>query len=99
MFAPFKAFKNPAILDVETHKDLKIAKPYDYSFMQDVETVPLTFSELLSCSMYYPVMFGIFEGEIFPFAAASLKLILTAILPTSFVFCFLSLFVYIYRLI
>ena len=73
MFAPFKAFKSPAILDIETHKDLKIAKPYDYSFMQDVETVPLTFSELLSCSMYYPVMFGIFEGEIFPFAVLGIN--------------------------
>ncbi len=68
MFAPFKAFKKPVILEEELHRDLKIFKPYDYSFMKDVETVPLGFSELLPASMYYPVMFGIFEGEIFPFA-------------------------------
>ncbi|MCS7279366.1 MAG: SapC family protein [Thermodesulfobacteriaceae bacterium] len=68
MLAPFKAFKSPIILEEELHRDLRILKPEDYHFMQEVEVVPLTFSELLSCSMYYPVMFGIFEGELFPFA-------------------------------
>ncbi len=68
MLSPFKAFKEPIIIDEEEHKDLKIVKPDDYSFMNEVEIVPLTFSELLSVSMYYPVMFGSFEGELFPFA-------------------------------
>ena len=60
MFAPFKAFKSPVILDVETHKDLKIAKPYDYSFMQDVETVPLTFSELF-------ILFYVLSSDVWNF--------------------------------
>ena len=73
MLSPFKAFKDPIIIDEEEHKDLRIVKPDDYSFMKEVEIVPLTFSELLSVSMYYPVMFGIFEGEIFPFAVLGIN--------------------------
>lgn len=73
MFAPFKAFKEPVILDESEHRDLKIAKPEDYSFMEGIEIVPLTFSELLSISMYYPVMFGAFEGELFPFAVLGIN--------------------------
>jgi len=68
MIAPFRAFKKPVLLDEKEHKDLKIKKPLDYSFMQEVEIVPLGFSEILPASMYFPVMFGIQEGEIFPFA-------------------------------
>jgi len=68
MLAPFRAFKNPEILDEGKHKTLRIKKPSDYFFAEEVETVPLTFSELLPVSMYYPVMFASFEGELFPFA-------------------------------
>ncbi|BAU23056.1 hypothetical protein THC_0664 [Caldimicrobium thiodismutans] len=68
MFSPFKAFKDPVILDPQEHRNLRIYKPENYSFMEGVEVVPLTFSELLSVSMYYPVMFGVFERELFPFA-------------------------------
>jgi len=35
--------------------------PDNYSFMKDVEIVPLTYSEILSATMYYPVMFGYSE--------------------------------------
>jgi len=73
MLAPFKAFKNPEILEVEKHQTLKIKKPLDYFFAEEVETVPLTFSELLSSSMYYPVMFASFEGELFPFAVMGIE--------------------------
>lgn len=73
MLSPFKAFKEPIIIDEKEHKDLKILKPDDYSFMEEVEIVPLTFSELLSVSMYYPVMFGSFEGELFPFAVLGIN--------------------------
>lgn len=73
MLAPFKAFKNPVPLEREVHQGFKILKPFDYFFMKEVEIVPLTFSELLSVSMYYPVMFGIFEEEIFPFAVLGIN--------------------------
>jgi hypothetical protein len=73
MISPFKAFRDPIILEETEHKDLKITKPEDYTFMKEVEIVPLTFSELLSVSMYYPVMFGGFEGEIFPFAVLGIN--------------------------
>jgi len=73
MLAPFKAFKNPEILDVEKHKNLKIKKPLDYFFAEKVEVVPLTFSELLPVSMYYPVMFASFQEELFPFAVIGIE--------------------------
>jgi len=73
MLAPFKAFKNPEILDEEKHQTLRIEKPLDYFFAKEVETVPLSFSELLPVSMYYPVMFASFEGELFPFAVMGIE--------------------------
>jgi len=73
MLAPFKAFKKPALLEREVHQGLRVLKPLDYSFMKEVEIVPLTFSELLSVSMYYPVMFGVFRKEIFPFAVLGIN--------------------------
>lgn len=73
MLSPFSAFRDPIILDAEEHRDLKILKPDDYRFMEGVEIVPLTFSELLSVSMYYPVLFGLFEGEVFPFAVLGIN--------------------------
>lgn len=73
MLAPFKVFKNPVPLEKEVHQGLRVLRSFDYSFMKEVETVPLTFSELLSVSMYYPVMFGVFEEEIFPFAVLGIN--------------------------
>ncbi len=73
MITPFSLFKDPEILEVEKHRDLKILKPLDFSFTEDLEIVPLTFSELLSVSMYYPVMFGTYEGTIFPFAVLGIN--------------------------
>lgn len=68
MFAPFFAFKKPEILDREKHKDLRLKMPENFSFCEGVDTVPLGFSELLSVSMYYPVILGVFEGKMIPFA-------------------------------
>lgn len=68
MFAPFRAFKNAVLLDEEEHQDLKIKKPENYEFMKEVEVVPLGFSELVSATMFYPVMIGVQQGEYFPFA-------------------------------
>lgn len=68
MFAPFSAFKKPEILDREKHLNLRIRMPENFSFSRGVDTVPLGFSELLPVSMYYPVLFGVFEEIVFPFA-------------------------------
>ncbi len=68
MVGVFQAIKEPAFLDTQLHKELRVKLPKDYSFCWDVDVVPVGFSELLSVSMYYPVLFGVFEGEIFPFA-------------------------------
>ncbi len=73
MFLPYLSFQEPVILDPEEHKELKVRMPSDFSFCQNLETVPLCFSELLSVSMYYPVFFGVQEGEIFPFAVLGLN--------------------------
>ena len=68
MFGPYLAFKKPEVLDENTHKDLVIFKPKDFSFMKEVETVPIGFSEILPLTMYYPVMIGKFQENFFPFA-------------------------------
>lgn len=68
MKALMKAFKKAVALDSKIHRNLKIKMPENYLYMEDVEVVPLTYSEILSATMYYPVMFGIQEGVVFPFA-------------------------------
>ncbi len=73
MFAPFRAFKNPVLLDEKEHQNLKIKKPLNYTFMKEVEVVPLGFSEILPATMYYPVMIGSHEGELFPFAVLGVE--------------------------
>jgi len=68
MKALMKAFKKAIALDSKLHRDLKVKMPDNFSFMKEVETVPLTYSEILTATMYYPVMFGIQENTVFPFA-------------------------------
>ncbi len=68
MKALFKAFREPEILDKEIHADIKIKKPENYAFMEDVEIVPVVYSELMIASIYCPVFFGISENTVFPFA-------------------------------
>ncbi|SHK21175.1 SapC family protein [Thermocrinis minervae] len=63
-----KAFKKPAVLDQKVHADFKVSERTDYSFARDVDIVSLGFSELLACSMYFPVMFGKSGDRLFPFA-------------------------------
>lgn len=73
MLEPIKAFKKPALLEEEKHFGLGVKRPENFAFAKEVEVVPLTFSELLPISMYYPVVFGIAEGKIiFPFAVLGL---------------------------
>lgn len=68
MLTIFKAFKKLILLDEKIHKDLRIKKPENYSFMKEVEIVPLTFSELIDCAIYYPIIFVSVKEGIFPLA-------------------------------
>lgn len=68
MKALIRAFKQAIALDNLTHREIRVVMPENYSFMRDVEIVPLTYSEILAATMYYPVMFGTQEGTVFPFA-------------------------------
>lgn len=68
-----KAFKKAVALDSTVHRSLKVKMPQDYFYMENVEIVPLTYSEILSATMYYPVMFGIQEGVVFPFAVIGIN--------------------------
>jgi hypothetical protein len=73
MFTPSQLFKNPVILEPEEHKNLKVLKPDNYSFMEGVEIIPLGYSEILPATMYYPVFFGMSEGMVFPFAVLGVQ--------------------------
>jgi hypothetical protein len=68
MKALMKAFKKAIALDSTLHRELKVKMPDNLSFMEEVEIVPLTYSEILTATMYYPVMFGIQDNMVFPFA-------------------------------
>ncbi len=68
-----KAFKKAIALDSTIHRYLKVKMPDNYSFMKDVEIVPLTYSEILSATMYYPVMFGVQDNTVFPFAVVGIN--------------------------
>ncbi|MCS7203639.1 MAG: SapC family protein [Thermodesulfovibrio sp.] len=73
MKAIIRAFKKAIELDSLTHKHLITKMPENYLFMKDVEIVPLTYSEILSATMYYPVMFGVQENVVFPFAVIGIN--------------------------
>lgn len=73
MKAIMKAFKRAVALDSTVHRNLKVKMPENYFFMKEVEIVPLTYSEILTATMYYPVMFGIQEEAVFPFAVIGIN--------------------------
>ena len=73
MFGPYLAFKEPDVLDEKVHKDLVIFQPKDFSFMKEVETVPVGFSEILPLTMYYPILIGKFQENFFPFIIMGVK--------------------------
>jgi hypothetical protein len=68
-----KAFKKAVALDSKVHKELRVKMPVDFSFMKEVEIVPLTYSEILTATMYYPVMFGLQDNAVFPFAVIGIN--------------------------
>jgi len=73
MFTPPQLFKNPIILEPEEHKNLRIFKPLNYSFMSGVEMIPLGYSEILPATIYYPVFFGMAEGFVLPFVVLGVQ--------------------------
>ncbi len=64
----FGAFRSAIILDEKEHRHIRVKMPKDMKFMEKVEIVPLGFSEIIPASLFYPVMFGMQQGDIFPFA-------------------------------
>lgn len=73
MFTAPQLFKNPVLLEPSEHKNLKILKPKNYSFMQGVDALPIGFTEILPATMYYPVIFGMHEGILYPFAVLGVQ--------------------------
>lgn len=73
MKAIMKAFQRAVALDSSIHRNLKVKLPENYTFMENVEIVPLTYSEILSATMYYPVMFGVQDNVVFPFAVTGIN--------------------------
>ncbi len=73
MKAIMKAFRKAVALDSAVHRYLKVKMPENYSFMENVEVLPLTYSEILSATMYYPVMFGVQDKVVFPFAVIGIN--------------------------
>ncbi|NPA39540.1 MAG: SapC family protein [Thermodesulfobacteria bacterium] len=61
-------FKEPIVLDSENLKNQRVRLPQDYSFAKKVEFIPLCFDEIIAVSLYYPVIFGVVEGTVIPYA-------------------------------
>ena len=68
-----KAFKNPQVLDPEAHKNLKVAMRLDMMPFREVEFVPLGYSEIVACTMYYPVFFGLLDSQLMPIAMVGMN--------------------------
>ncbi len=64
----FKSFKKPIILDPEVHRDIRTKLRTDMTPFVDVDMVPVGYSEMVACSMYYPVFFLPVENRLIPVA-------------------------------
>lgn len=66
-------YKEPAPLNRELHKELKYQSSPDYSFTENINSVPLTGIEFFEASRDVPVLFSKdSEGNFFPLALLSL---------------------------
>ncbi len=66
-------YNEPAFLNREVHKTLKFKASVDYSFTEDVNSVPLTGIEFFEASRDMPVLFSKDDqGNFFPLALLSL---------------------------
>ncbi len=45
-------------LEPERHGNKRLLRPLDYAFAREVEVIPIGFSEIVPCSMWYPVFFA-----------------------------------------
>ena len=67
-------YKEPKFLNREAHKELRFQVSTDYSFTEDVNSVPLTGIEFFEASRDLPVLFSKDqEGKYFPLALLSLQ--------------------------
>ncbi len=73
MFVFSGAMQKPTILEEEKHKNLRLALPSDFSFLRKVVALPLGYSEIIAATMYYPVLFGIKESFIYPYAVLGVE--------------------------
>ncbi|MBX6422742.1 SapC family protein [Thermosulfurimonas sp. F29] len=51
----FKILKKMVPLEPRLHSGLGLVRPHDYGFAHKIEIVPIGFSEIVPCSMWYPV--------------------------------------------
>ena len=54
------------------HKELKISPANNYDFARNLTSVPLSYSEIIMASKYYPIVFSIGESPV-PMALLALK--------------------------
>lgn len=73
MFVFSAGMKKPNFLEEEKHKNLRLTLPSDFSFLRKVVALPLGYSEIVAATMYYPVLFGIKESFIYPFAVLGVE--------------------------
>ncbi|MFZ8831858.1 MAG: SapC family protein [Thermodesulfobacteriaceae bacterium] len=73
MFVFSAGMKKPTILEEEKHKNLRLALPSDFSFLRKVVALPLGYSEIIAATMYFPVLFGVSESLIYPFAVLGIE--------------------------
>ena len=67
-------YKNPVVLNSDTHKNVKIAKVTNYSFAQELNSMLLTGHEFVSASKHYPIVFISGKNDdIVPVAILSLR--------------------------
>jgi len=66
-------FETPELLDEEKFKGVKFEFPQSYLFAKQVDAVPLGLSEIIACTMYYPVFFAQHQGEVVPFAVLGIN--------------------------
>ncbi len=65
-------FENIEPLNTEKHQDLKLIKTKNYDFAKGVSIAPLSYSELIRASRYYPIVFSSDERAI-PKALLSIR--------------------------
>ncbi len=66
-------FKKPIPLEPEKMVGFGIKFPEGLNFATEIDIVPIGFSEIIPCSLWYPVFFGLTKGEPMIFVALGPK--------------------------